>query len=225
MLFIEIFFPICILILKSFRYRKSRVGFNYFELTDLNLLQFGIILSEEIVQENHAYFEYYIYRWEITRDNYVHDYRMFLRGSENLKNHVLLLKRVHIFFEASIWFWPYMVRLNFNSCRPLIWIRTDPPSNLVFTIMAEIENSKAGEKVLENTKVLKTFFGNFRIFISAIILNTKFDGWSVVINPHAPDRYTLSRARCTEKCGSALTHRIFGKKIPFLFKMMLLKVG
>ena len=27
------------------------------------------------------------------------------------------------------------------------------------------------------------------------------------LNPHAPDRFTPSRARCTEKCGSALTHR------------------
>ena len=27
------------------------------------------------------------------------------------------------------------------------------------------------------------------------------------INPHAPDRFTPSRARCAEKCGSALNHR------------------
>ena len=26
-------------------------------------------------------------------------------------------------------------------------------------------------------------------------------------NPHAPDRFTPSRARCAENCGSALTHR------------------
>ena len=31
-------------------------------------------------------------------------------------------------------------------------------------------------------------------------------------NPHAPDRFTPSRARCAEKCGSALTRRRFGKK-------------
>ena len=55
------FFPICILILKLFRYRRSRVGLNYFELTDLNLLGFSMIISEEIVQENHAYFKYYVY--------------------------------------------------------------------------------------------------------------------------------------------------------------------
>ena len=27
------------------------------------------------------------------------------------------------------------------------------------------------------------------------------------LNPHAPDRFTPSRARCAENCGSALTHR------------------
>ena len=32
------------------------------------------------------------------------------------------------------------------------------------------------------------------------------------INPHAPDRFTPLRARCAENCGSALTHRYFGKK-------------
>ena len=30
---------------------------------------------------------------------------------------------------------------------------------------------------------------------------------SVSVDPHAPDRFTPSRARCAEKCGSALTHR------------------
>ena len=27
------------------------------------------------------------------------------------------------------------------------------------------------------------------------------------INPHTPDRFTPSHARCAENCGSALTHR------------------
>ena len=30
---------------------------------------------------------------------------------------------------------------------------------------------------------------------------------TVIINPHAPDRFTPSRACCAEKCGSALTNR------------------
>ena len=30
---------------------------------------------------------------------------------------------------------------------------------------------------------------------------------SLTVNPHAPDRFTPLRARCTEKCGSALIHR------------------
>ena len=32
------------------------------------------------------------------------------------------------------------------------------------------------------------------------------------LNPHAPDRLTPSRARFADNCGSALTHRLFGKK-------------
>ena len=32
------------------------------------------------------------------------------------------------------------------------------------------------------------------------------------VNPQAPDRFTPSRVRCAENCGSALTHRLFGKK-------------
>ena len=31
-------------------------------------------------------------------------------------------------------------------------------------------------------------------------------------NPHAPDRFTPSPARCAKNCGSALTHCWFGKK-------------
>ena len=30
-----------------------------------------------------------------------------------------------------------------------------------------------------------------------------------LINPNTPDRFTPSHARCTENCGSALTHRLF----------------
>ena len=41
------------------------------------------------------------------------------------------------------------------------------------------------------------------------------------LNPHALDRFTPSRARYAEKCGSALTHRLFGKKGTFfIYKMM-----
>ena len=32
------------------------------------------------------------------------------------------------------------------------------------------------------------------------------------LNPLAPDRFTPSRARRAENCGSALTHRLLGKK-------------
>ena len=47
------------------------------------------------------------------------------------------------------------------------------------------------------------------IYVDAILLYS-FRIWTsdkVNFNPHAPDRFTPSRARCAENCGSALTHR------------------
>ena len=63
------------------------------------------------------------------------------------------------------------------------------------------------------------------------LLAQNSNGWSrnkkfiININPHVPDRFTPSRARCAENCGSALNHPFFGKKGIFIYKMMRIKVG
>ena len=45
---------------------------------------------------------------------------------------------------------------------------------------------------LNKTKKLKSESQNF---------------YRLSLNPHVPDRFTPSRARCAENCGSAVTHR------------------
>ena len=54
-------------------------------------------------------------------------------------------------------------------------------------------------------KSLSNLFNSTRWKTSESTLNfTNF-------NPHAPDRFTPSSARCAENCGSALTHHLFDK--------------
>ena len=55
---------------------------------------------------------------------------------------------------------------------------------------------------------------NIIIVIHLFLINFETRAWCILIvsggvrvNPHMPDRFTRSHARCAENCGSALTHR------------------
>ena len=71
-------------------------------------------------------------------------------------------------------------------------------------------NSKIKEALILLQCLKKLAIKNFNF----ALCNKSEDGpqnnmiiYIIIINPHAPDRFKTSRARCAENCGSALTHR------------------
>ena len=67
----------------------------------------------------------------------------------------------------------------------------------IFYLDLNIIFKSAGENIWR-----KTFFNN--LANTDYVLNP---GKYYYVNPHAPDQFTLSRARCAKKCRLALTYR------------------
>ena len=57
------------------------------------------------------------------------------------------------------------------------------------------------------SRKLSTIYLIYEYIIYCRTLRDDFKNEIRDFNSHAPDRFTPSRARCAENCGSALTHR------------------